>query len=99
VNAAAEAKIMELAMDSRHCATCGKPRGISLLRQSWRIDLFPKIPMTNNNLIVHAGVYRNGGTDKHTHLCDGCLTVGLREIKAHVDELLGAQSPTEKELK
>jgi hypothetical protein len=35
------------------------------------------------------GVYRNGGTDGSTHLCNECLRIALREIKVRVSEALG----------
>jgi hypothetical protein len=30
-------------------------------------------------------VYRNGGTNEHTHLCDRCLRLGLRTLRAQID--------------
>lgn len=42
-----------------------------------------------NDLIYNAGVWRNGGSDERTHLCDDCIRIGLRAIKLKVDELLG----------
>jgi hypothetical protein len=35
-------------------------------------------------------IYRNGGTNEDCHLCDDCLRVGLRAIKAEVDAALEA---------
>lgn len=43
---------------------------------------------TTNDLIYQAGVWRNGGCDESTHLCDDCLRIGLRAIKLEVDRLL-----------
>lgn len=85
---------------SKNCATCGKARGpLEQRRASWRFD--PRPPLVPrpeqpdarpwqcvNDLIVYAGVYRNGGTDEATHLCDDCLRIGLRAIKAEVDAAL-----------
>lgn len=37
-------------------------------------------------LIANFGVWRNGGTDfGRTHICDACIVVGLKNIKARVD--------------
>ena len=82
------------------CHTCGTPRGLSVQRKSWRLDECALVPRTGdkdhkpaqmvNDLIVYAGVYRNGSTCDETHLCDECLKVGLRLIKNEVDKLLGA---------
>lgn len=41
-----------------------------------------------NDLIVSCNIYRNGGTNEVCHLCDDCLRVGLRAIKAKVDAAL-----------
>jgi len=42
-------------------------------------------------------MWRNGGTDPgKTHICDGCIVVGLRVAKKFVDESLaafGAEAP------
>ena len=43
---------------------------------------------TSNDLIVNASVWRNGGISEKTHLCDRCLRIGLRAIKARIDALL-----------
>lgn len=88
-------------MDSKHCATCGRPRGLSLQRASWDLKcptvIVPRTgnpedapAQTTNDLIYNAAVWRNGGTSDRTHLCDDCLRIGLRAIKVRVDELLGA---------
>lgn len=87
-------------MDSKHCATCGKQRGVSPLRQNWSLGApTVTVPRTDNpddhpaqisnDLICNASVWRNGGTDGNTHLCDECLRIGLRAIKVKIDGLLG----------
>jgi len=43
-----------------------------------------------NDVVCHAGVWRNGGSGEDTHLCDDCIRIGLRVIKLKVDEMLGA---------
>lgn len=87
---------------STHCWTCGRPRGIAHRRESWSLDLTPLIPQTGNpdhkpaqitnDLICHTGIYRNGGTNSDTHLCDDCLAIGLRALKTRIDILLGLLS-------
>lgn len=83
-----------------HCSNCGKRRRpVETPRKSWRFD--PGCPITPRSegddvaaveicaqLIIHAHIYRNGGAGDDTHLCDDCLRVGLRIIKAEVDRLL-----------
>lgn len=85
---------------SQNCATCGKKRRpLEARRESWGTRLptqlvpWPAVPegrpcQSVNDLIVGAQVYRNGGTSEDTHLCDDCLRIGLRAIKAAVDEAL-----------
>lgn len=84
---------------SVRCWTCGKPRGLSLQRKSWALNLSnPFVPRTDNpddspaqqsnDLICFAHVYRNGGTSEGTHLCDDCLRIGVRAIKVELDQLL-----------
>ena len=41
-----------------------------------------------NDIICNAGIWRNGGSDGDTHLCDDCLRVGLRVLKLKIDEAL-----------
>lgn len=84
---------------SDRCWTCGRPRGLAQRRASWRLEM-PTIwiPRTGdpsdkpaqaaNDLICHVSIYRNGGTNESTHLCDECLRVGLRAIKVRLDALL-----------
>jgi hypothetical protein len=68
-------------------------------RESWGLEcptvLIPrtgdeadKPAQITNDLIVNAGVWRNGGCNEETHLCDDCLRVGLRHIKLKVDACL-----------
>lgn len=42
-------------------------------------------------MIVNVSMYRNGGTAPgQTHICDGCVIVGLQQAKAFVDGALVA---------
>lgn len=90
---------------SKWCATCGKPRGpLEQRRGSFGADELPAVPRAEaagspgpwqsyNDLICHVGIYRNGGCDESTHLCDDCLRVGLRALKLRIDGLLAATEP------
>lgn len=84
---------------SKHCAACGQARKpLEQRRGSWGTKIPTRLVPRDeakgkpwqvvNDLIVHAGVYRNGGTNESTHLCDDCLRIGLRAIKAEVDTAL-----------
>lgn len=85
-------------MNAGRCATCGRPRGLAQRRESWGIHPKPYIPRPDdptsrpaqiaNDLICVVSVYRNGGTDANTHLCDECLRVALRAVKVEVSSLL-----------
>lgn len=85
--------------DPNHCWTCGKPRRLAPVRGSWGLSLTPLVPRTGdpshrpaqqtNDLICSVSIYRNGGTNESTHLCDDCLGVGLRALKVRIDDLLG----------
>jgi hypothetical protein len=88
---------------------CGRPRGLAQKRPSWglqcRTAIIPHAPdpaehgdQITNDLICNAGVWRNGGEDHDTHVCDECIRVGLRVIKLKVDEMLGAiEADTDKD--
>lgn len=79
---------------SKFCATCGRERKpLEMRRDVWRFEETPLVPrildlkpwQMTNDLIVMVSIYRNGGTDEATHLCDDCLRIGLRAIKVTVD--------------
>lgn len=80
------------------CWTCGRRRGIEPKRASFGTSPDAYIPRTDdpddspaqiaNDLICRVSVYRNGGTNDSTHLCNECLRIGLRAIKVRVCELL-----------
>lgn len=83
---------------SQRCCTCGRPRGLEQRRQSWWICPTVFVPRTANpadkpwqyanDLLVSAGVRRNGGDGDDTHICNECLRIGLREIKVRISDLL-----------
>lgn len=84
--------------ESERCWTCGRKRGLAPIRRSWSLGELPLVPRTGspedkpaqitNDLICNAVVYRNGGTNEDTHLCDECLRIGVRSIKVGLDKLL-----------
>lgn len=46
-------------------------------------------------LLVNVSMWRNGGVSPgQTHMCDGCIVVGLKEAKRFVDQSLAALDPT-----
>ena len=82
------------------CWICGRPRGLDQRRESWGLDCkMAMVPRTDNpddcpaqianDLIVNAAVWRNGGANSDTHICDECLRVGVRAIKVAVSTALG----------
>jgi len=45
-------------------------------------------------LVVSVMLYRNGGTAPGlTHICDGCVLVGLQHAKQFVDSSIAALQP------
>lgn len=81
------------------CCTCGRPRGIAILRHSFSLNcptaFIPRTPdptdrpfQITNDVICNVSVWRNGG-NRDAHFCDDCLRIGLREIKVKVGEILG----------
>jgi hypothetical protein len=62
------------------CITIGKHREL----RDGRWEQSPQ-------LLVNVSMWRNGGTDPgNTHICDGCIVVGLKAAKLFVDESLAA---------
>ena len=76
------------------CATCGKKRKpLERRRNAWSLQHSTTgVPPPRSqsrgpgssliDLIINACVYRNGGTSEDCHLCDDCLRIGLRALKA-----------------
>lgn len=84
---------------AERCCTCGRPRGLAQKRRDWGLQcptaMIPHTPnpaehgdQITNDIICNAGIWRNGGSDGDTHLCDDCLRVGLRVLKLKIDEAL-----------
>lgn len=87
---------------SAHCCLCGEPRKPTQqpvrsfgndqrivqmdqhrLMQEGRWEQSPQ-------LLVSVSMWRNGGTNEHTHMCDSCILVGLEEAKRFVDGAIAA---------
>lgn len=84
---------------AERCCTCGRPRGLAQKRRDWGLQcptaMIPHTPnpaehgdQITNDIICNAGIWRNGGSDGDTHLCDDCLRVGLRVLKLKIAEAL-----------
>lgn len=55
---------------------------------------------TSPQMLVSIAIRRNGGSSSLTHICDGCIVVGLRSAKHFVDsslEALEASAPPQKD--
>lgn len=86
-------------MREDRCWICGRPRGLEQRRESWSLDCKTAyVPRTENpadkpaqyvnDLIINAAVWRNGGSNETTHICNECLRVGVRAIKVAVSAVL-----------
>lgn len=85
-------------MNPNFCSTCGRPRGIAVRRESFSLQLKTQYTpvvrdgrpaQTLNDLVLSAGVWRNGGGCERTHICDDCVRLGLLRIRAAITEALG----------
>lgn len=84
-----------------HCCLCGAPRRPtqapvarfgynSIIQISGHRPLQERRWEISPQLLVNVNVciWRNGGTDGHTHMCDNCIAIGLKDIKRFVDDAL-----------
>jgi hypothetical protein len=91
---------------TQHCCTCGEKRRPtqapvpSLNNGTPIVSMALHRPMLDGRwedrpqLLVNVGIWRNGGTAPgQTHICEGCLLVGLREAKRWVDDAIDALEP------
>lgn len=91
---------------TQHCCCCGEPRkptqkpveGFGNNCQTVTIGKHRELKEgrweQSPQLLVSVSIYRNGGTDYgNTHICDGCIVVGLRAAKLFVDEALALLNP------
>jgi len=88
---------------SAHCCLCGTPRRFTqapvgaFSNDSRIIQMADHRPMLDGRweispqMIVSVMMYRNGGTAPgQTHMCDGCIIVGLEHAKQFVDRALAS---------
>lgn len=86
-----------------HCCLCGEPRrptqapvesfgnNVECLSIKDHRELKEGRWETSPQLLVNVSMWRNGGTAVgQTHICDGCIVVGLKAAKRFVDESLAA---------
>lgn len=85
---------------SAHCCLCGEPRrvtqspvnsfdnGVECVTIGNHRELKPGRWEQSPQLLVSVSMWRNGGTDAFTHMCDGCIVVGLKSAKTFVDNAL-----------
>lgn len=85
---------------SAKCCLCGEPRKptqapVQSFGNNQRIiQMDQHRPMQDGRweqspqLLVSVSMWRNGGTNQHTHMCDGCILVGLKEAKYFVDRAI-----------
>jgi hypothetical protein len=89
-----------------HCCLCGERRrptqkpiesfgnNVECISIGQHRDLNPTRWEDSPQLLVSVSMWRNGGTDRgRTHICDGCIIVGLQAAKRFVDSSLAALAP------
>ncbi len=83
---------------NNHCCLCGEVRlphqppveelgnKITTLIMREHRELKPGRWEISPQMLVSVGLWRNGGTARgDTHICDGCLVVGLEEARRFVE--------------
>src|SRR3954470_15802518 len=91
---------------SAHCCLCGEPRrptqapvgsfgnNMPIITIGDHRELKPGRWEESPQLLVSVNMWRNGGTAPgQTHMCDGCILVGLESAKQFVDESIAALQP------
>ena len=91
---------------TQHCCLCGEPRrptqkpvdsfgnGVECISIGEHRDLKPMRWEDHTQLLVSVSMWRNGGTDHgNTHICDGCIVIGLKAAKRFVDGALAKLQP------
>lgn len=90
-------------MNRDHCALCGEKRratepqvksfgmhDLLIIRehrelQPGRAEQSPQMMI---DTAIYASIRRNGGESEDTHLCQGCIRLGLQRIKEFCEESL-----------
>lgn len=87
-------------MNIDHCCLCGERRrptqapvrsfgnDMPCIVMKEHRELKPGRAEESPQLLVSVSMWRNGGTNEQTHMCDGCIVVGLKAAKKFVDEAL-----------
>ena len=87
---------------SANCCLCGAPRrptqrpvpsfgnNIEIVLMKDHRPLVAGRWEDSPQLLVNVIMWRNGGTDDSTHMCDDCIVVGLTHAKQFVDRSLEA---------
>lgn len=87
---------------SAHCCLCGAPRRVtqapvnSFGNNVETISMVEHRPLEAGRwedrpqLCVSVSIWRNGGTNAQTHMCDDCIVVGLQAAKRFVDGALNS---------
>lgn len=89
-----------------HCCLCGEPRRPtqkpveSFGNSGLVVQIAEHRPLHSERweespqMIVNVSMWRNGGmASGQTHICDGCIVVGLEHAKAFVDSALQSLMP------
>lgn len=83
-----------------HCCLCGAPRRPtqapvgSFGNNVECLSIADYRPLQNERwearpqLLINVVMWRNGGVDSHTHMCDDCIVIGLKAAKKFVDGAL-----------
>lgn len=83
---------------SMNCCFCGTPRRLTqaplrsfgnderIIQMSDYREMLPGRWENSPQMIVAVSLYRNGGSNPETHICDGCILVGLEHAKQFVDK-------------
>jgi len=87
---------------NEHCCLCGERRRITQAPlESLSLNEIVRIegnrPLQEGRwevspqMLVNVCIWRNGGTAPgQTHICDGCITLGLQHVKRFVDGALAS---------
>lgn len=86
---------------TQNCCLCGEPRrptqkpvesfgnNIECIIIKDHRELKPGRWEESPQMLVSVGMWRNGGTDTgNTHICDGCIVIGLRKAKEFCEKAL-----------
>lgn len=92
---------------SLHCCLCGEPRRPtqapveSFGNNCACVTIADHRPLqegrweSSPQMLVNVSMWRNGGTASgQTHICNGCIVVGLQQAKQFVDASLAALGGT-----